>query len=109
MKPKPKPSYRIRNWSKYDKALKQRSSLNFWIDEAVIETWINEQSSGRRGASKYYSDGAIALMATVQALFNLPRRQTEGFLESLLALMSIDLPVPDYSTLSQRIDKIIES
>lgn len=106
MKTKPKPSYQIRNWSEYDAALKQRGSLTFWIDEAVIETWINEQTSGRRGASKYYSDGAIALMATVQALFNLPGRQTEGFLESLFALMSIDLPVPDHSTLSRRIGKV---
>ncbi len=43
-------------------------------------------------------DGAIALMATVQALFNLPGRQTQGFLESLFALMGIALPVPNHST-----------
>jgi IS5 family transposase len=106
MKTKPKPSYRIRNWSEYDAALKQRGSLTFWIDEVVIAGWINEQKSGRRGASKHYSDGAIALMATVQALFNLPGRQTEGFLESLFALMGIDLPVPDHSTLSRRMGKV---
>ncbi len=96
MKTKPKPSYRVRNWNSYDAALKQRGSLSFWIDEAVIAGWINEQKSGRRGASKHYSDGAIALMATVQSLFNLPGRQTEGFVESLFALMGIDLPVPDH-------------
>jgi hypothetical protein len=106
MKTKPKPSYRIRNWSEYDAALKQRGSLTFWIDEAVIVGWINAQKSGRRGGSKHYSDGAIALMATVQALFNLPRRQTEGFLESLFALMGVDLPVPDHSTLSRRMGKV---
>ena len=39
-------------------------------------------------------------MATVQSLFNLPGRQTQGFLESLFALKGIDLPVPDHSTLS---------
>ncbi len=43
-------------------------------------------------------DGAIALMATVQALFNLPGRQTQGFLESLFALMGIALPVANHST-----------
>ncbi|PSB49488.1 IS5/IS1182 family transposase [Cyanosarcina cf. burmensis CCALA 770] len=106
MKTKPKPSHWIRNWSEYDAALKQRGSLTFWIEEAVIQGWINEQKSGRRGASKHYSDGAIALMATVQALFNLAGRQTEGFLESLFGLMGIDLPVPDHSTLSRRIGKV---
>jgi IS5 family transposase len=106
MKTKPKPSYRVRNWNSYDAALKQRGSLSFWIDEEVIAGWLNEQRSGRRGASKHYSDGAIALMATVQSLFNLPGRQTEGFVESLFALMGIDLPVPDHSTLSRRIGKV---
>lgn len=53
MKTKPKPSYQVRNWSEYDAALKQRGSLTFWIEEAVIEGWINEQKSGRRGASKH--------------------------------------------------------
>jgi hypothetical protein len=67
MKTTPKLSYRVRNWSQYDAALKQRGSLTFWIDEGVIDGWINEQKSGRRGASKHYSDGAIALMATLQA------------------------------------------
>ena len=52
------------------------------------------------------SDGAIALMATVQSLFNLPGRQTEGFVESLFALMGIDLPVPSNSTLSRRMGKV---
>jgi IS5 family transposase len=106
MKTKPNPSYRVRNWSQYDAALKQRGSLTFWIDQAVIGGWLNEQESGRRGASKYYSDGAIALMATVQALFNLAGRQSEGFLESLFALMGIDLAVPDHSTLSRRMGKV---
>ena len=45
-------------------------------------------------------------MVTVQALFNLAGRQTEGFLESLLGLMGIDMPVPDHSTLSRRMGKV---
>ena len=106
MKTKLKPSYRVGNWSEYDAALKQRGSLTFWIDEAVLAGGLNEQRSGRRGASKHYSDGAIALMVTVQALFHLPGRQTEGFLESLFGLMGIDLPVPDHSTLSRRLGKV---
>lgn len=45
-------------------------------------------------------------MATVQSLFNLAGRQTEGFLESLFELMDIDVPVPDHTTLSRRIRKL---
>ena len=58
--------------------------MNFWVSEAVIEQWRNKQKTGRRGASKYYTEVAIATMGTIQSLFHLAGRQTEGFLESLL-------------------------
>jgi len=35
-------------------------------------------------------------------VFHQPLRQTEGLVSSLLALMGLDLPVPDHSTLSRR-------
>jgi hypothetical protein len=101
-----KSQYRIRNWSEYDAALKQRGSLTFWINEAVIEQWLNQEKTGRKGASNTYSDLAIELMATLQALFSLAGRQTEGFLESIFALMGVAMPVPDHTTLSRRLGKL---
>ena len=101
-----KSQYRVRNWSEYDAALKQRGSLTFWVEEEVIEQWLNREKTGRKGASNIYSDLAIQLMATMQALFGLAGRQTEGFLESLFALMEITVAVPDHSTLSRRIGKL---
>jgi phage-related protein len=101
-----KTQYRIRNWSEYDAALKQRGSLTFWISEEVIEGWLNREKTGRKGASNTYSDLAIELMATLQSLFGLAGRQTERFLESLFALMGVAMPVPDHSTLSRRMGKL---
>jgi hypothetical protein len=106
MKTKPKASYRIRNWNAYDAALKQRGSITFWVSEAVIEQWHNDQKTGKRGASYHYSDLAIATMGTLASVFQLAGRQTEGFLESLFLLMGIDLAVPDHSTLSRRLAKL---
>jgi hypothetical protein len=93
-------SYRIRNWSEYNAALKQRGSLTFWIDEAVLEQWIIPELSGKKGASVLYSDLAIQTMATVKAIYRLAGRQCQGFLESIFELMDIELSVPDHSTLS---------
>lgn len=45
-------------------------------------------------------------MATIQSLFHLAGRQTEGFVESLFTLMGIDVEVPDHSTLSRRLGKL---
>ncbi|MDJ0637177.1 MAG: transposase [Xenococcaceae cyanobacterium MO_188.B29] len=66
-----KTSYRIRNWSKYNAALKQRGSLTFWVDEEVLAGWLNKKKTGKRGASLTYSDLAIATMSTRGSLFNL--------------------------------------
>lgn len=41
-------------------------------------------------------------MAAVQAIYGLPGRQTQGFLQSLFDLMRLDLRAPDHSTLSRR-------
>lgn len=41
-------------------------------------------------------------MASLQAVYRLPLRATEGLLRSLMALMGIDLPVPNYATLARR-------
>jgi Transposase DDE domain len=101
-----KAQYRIRNWSEYNAGLKQRGSLTFWIEESVLEEWIVEDLSGKRGASPFYSNIAILTMATVKAVYRLAGRQTQGFLESIFELMGIDLSVPDHSTLSRRIGKL---
>ena len=102
----PKTQYRIRNWSKYNSALKQRGSLTFWIDDEVLAEWLNEEKTGKRGASRTYSDLAIATMSTMGSLFNLAGRQTQGLMESLFELMGIELSVPDYSTVSRRLGKL---
>jgi len=103
---KTKAKYKVRNWKAYDAALKQRGSITFWVSEEVIEQWRNEKKTGRKGASNYYSDVAIATMGTIQSVFHLPGRQTEGFLESLFTVMGVELEVPDHSTLSRRLNKL---
>jgi hypothetical protein len=99
-------SYRIRNWSEYNAGLKRIGSLTFWIDEAVLAQWVVPSLSGQRGASVFYSDIAIATMATVKAVYGLAGRQCQGFLTSIFGLIEFEFPVPDHSTLSRRIGKL---
>lgn len=99
-------SYRIRNWSEYNAGLKQRGSLTFWLDEAVLSTWLVEKPSGRRGATATYSDVAIATFETIKSVYRQAGRQTEGFLSSLFKLMDVTLPVPDHTTVSRRKGKL---
>ena len=101
-----KATYRIRNWREYNAALEQRGSLSIWISPEVIDNWTTAELTGERGASPTYTDLAIETMATVQTLFRLPGRQTEGFLNSIFELMGIDLRAPDHTTLSRRRNRL---
>ena len=49
-----------------------------------------------------YSDLAIETALTFRKLFRLPLRQTEGFVQSLLGLMGLNLSALDHTTLSRR-------
>ena len=98
---RPKPLYRVKNWSDYDKALVQRGSITFWLTDEFEREW-RHTGEKQRGSQFDYSDQAILVMLTVKEVFHLTNRQTEGFMRSLFALMKVDLPVPDHSTLSKR-------
>jgi hypothetical protein len=92
-------NYKTKNWSHYNRALKQRGSLSIW---RVAEMAWEAKPSGHRGRQQAYSDAAIQACLTMKVLFGLPLRQTTGFVESLLALIGLDWSVPDFSTLCRR-------
>lgn len=95
-------TWRLRNWSEYNRSLQERGSLNLWIDARVIADWKHSAKSGKRGASKTYSDTAIQACLCLGLMMRLPLRQCCGLVRSILALMGVDLPCPDYTTLSRR-------
>lgn len=97
-----KKQYRVRNWREYNEALRRRGSLTVWVDEAAVSGWLCEQKSGKRGASRCYSEDAIQCALTLGSVYGLPLRGTVGLLSSVFELMSVALPVPDFSTLSRR-------
>ena len=99
--PRPKPLYRVKNWSEYDQALVQRGSLIFWLSDDFERIWLYTGEK-QRGSQFDYSDKAIEIMLTLKEVFHLTNRGVEGFVRSLFVMMKIDLPVPDHSTLSKR-------
>jgi hypothetical protein len=101
-KKNPKAKYRLRNWKEYNQSLVGRGSLTLWISEDVLAAWRNTQRTGRRGHPQDYTDTAILTMATVQEVYRLQLRQTQGLVASVVELLGLDLPIPHYSTLSRR-------
>jgi IS5 family transposase len=99
--PRYKTKYRVSNWTDYDLALVQRGDITLWISKDAIASW-KPAPSGRRGAQRKFSDHAIETALVLRLIFKLPLRQAEGFLRSVLSLMSVDLEAPDHTTLSRR-------
>lgn len=93
--------YRVENWSEYNRALRARGSLTLWFSEDAARAWCYT-GPRRPGGQKRYSDLAIQTCLSLRLVYGLALRQTQGFVASLLHLLEIDLPVPDYSTLSRR-------
>ena len=101
----PRQRHRVTNSAAYDAALRQRGSLTVWFTDAAIAAWKAEPQTTRGGQPRT-SALAITTALTLRAVFRLALRQTEGLIGSILALLGLDLAVPDHSTLSRRAETL---
>lgn len=106
MPAKRKLAYKITNWKKYNESLVARGSVTLWFSDDVLATWRARHDATKVGRPFVYSDAAIECLLTIRELFQLPYRQTEGFGRSLLALLAVEVAVPDYSSLAKRAGRL---
>jgi len=99
--------YKISNSSEYDQSLKNRGSLTVWFSEEAIAEWNNAVLKQRkRGGQAVYSDLAIETCVMLGLVYKQRLRQTEGFVESIIKLLCLELKTPDYTTISRRTKKL---
>jgi hypothetical protein len=63
----------------------------------MIQAWIGNERPRQVRAPMTYADTAIQYRLILKAVSHLPLRQTQGFLSSLLRLLAVAPPVPQYS------------
>jgi hypothetical protein len=97
-----KNAYRVSNWKAYNRSLINRGNLTIWFDESALSNWYNQEMTGKKGRSRIYSDQAIECALVLRQLFRFPLRATQGFLEGMIHMMSLDIVAPTYSTLCRR-------
>lgn len=95
-------SKKIKNWSQYNRSLVNRGNLTLWFSDEAVENWGGSKVTPGRGRAQKYSDQAIECCLVLRSVFHLTLRQTQGFVESLMLQMRLNLPVPDYTLLSKR-------
>jgi len=93
--------YKISNWKEYNQGLKQRGSLEVWIEQDAEQQWYY-QGSAQRGAQYKYSEMCIEMAMTLRVVYHLGYRQLEGFLTSLVGMLRWSVKVPDYTVINRR-------
>lgn len=91
-----------RNWPEYNSALVNRGYLTLFVSKDFAKTWYvkyNEDSQRKRGGQAKYTNEAIKALLSLRFVFHQPLRAMEGFAKSLVAMMNLDIAIPDYSTL----------
>ena len=67
-----------------------------------IAAWRNTEPATGPGAPRTYADLAIECALVFKSVYHLSLRAAQGFLTSVVELMQLTLPIPDYSTVSRR-------
>ena len=82
-------TYKVQNWSEYNDALVNRGRLTVWISEEAIEGWKHD-GPPQQGAQWVFTDVAIETCLQIKVVYGLTLRETEGFVDSLFELMSLE-------------------
>ena len=97
-----KQTFCITNWRNYNKALINRGSLSFWLDDEAIQAWYVSATPASRGRPQRCSDPAITTVRVIKRVFRLTLRATQGFIDSIFTLMDVPLRCPDDTRVSRR-------
>lgn len=79
--------------------------MTLFVDEAVLAVWSGLPDKRVVGQA-HYPDSIILCSVLVQAQFGLPYRQAQGFMQSMVGMLGMDLEVPDYTTVNRRFKKM---
>lgn len=97
-----KQKFRITNWHTYNKALINRGSMTFWLDDEAIKAWYETATHSAQGRSQRYADFAITTVLVIKRVFRLTMWAVQGFIDSIFTLMDVPLRCPNYRCISRR-------
>ena len=88
-----------RDWSKYNKALVERGSLTFYIDENILKRDRKTKTFGR---PRLFSHPLIQLLLILKIQYSLTYRMLEGFAKNTLSRLYSNISLPSYSLVCRR-------
>lgn len=96
---------RVCNSNEYNIFLKNRGKF-FCLITKILPNWYSSDGAKQRGANNQYSDELILTMHTVSYITSSALRQTVGIFEEYVEQFNLNLVVPNFSTMSRRLQKL---
>ena len=81
----PSQKYVVTNTAEYNQALRNRGRVDIWLSEEIIENWQLDQQHDGTGSTRKYPNSTIEACHQIRMVFKLPLRQTQGFVDNILA------------------------
>ncbi len=98
-----KPIYKVKNWTTYNKSLKNRGKLSLYFPKGDLRSQFindNSYSKGVSGRASLYSSAYIEVIFIHYRLFGWGIRQITGYFEDLWKGKNLDISVPSFGNLS---------
>ena len=98
-----------RDWVKYNASLVNRGYLTLFVSKDFARDWYvkyDADTPRKRGGQPKYTEQATTALLSLRFIFKQPLRYMEGFAKSLVAMMNLELDVPNYSTLSLKLNEM---
>jgi len=92
------------NWRAYNESLVRRGEV--MLDFDVVDGWeeeLEKMNEGKVGEPYHYPESFVQLLGYMRAYFHLAYRQTEGVVKAHARKVP---SIPDYSTISRRVNKL---
>ena len=99
---KQRATYRVQNWSEYNKSLINRGNISLWFSDDLNDSVSKIEQTGKQGRPKQYSDALIEMCLSIKYLYKLTYRATQGFAISILKALKLDVSIPSYTQMSRR-------
>ncbi|WP_394348912.1 transposase [Klebsiella quasipneumoniae] len=97
-----KQKFKITNWPTYNKALINRGSITFWLDDEAIQAWYESATPSSRGRPQRYSDLAITTVLVIKRVQADPWQLRRALLIPFFSDERSGPRCPDYSCVSRR-------
>lgn len=98
-----KPIYKVKNWTAYNKSLKNRGKLSLYFPKGDLRSQFindNSYSKGVSGRAPLYTSAYIEVIFIHYRLFGWGIRQITGYFEDLWRSKNLDISVPSFGNLS---------